>query len=623
MPTTSATKSPTKDTDSLVATKRAFAYLRVSSDGQVQTGFSSNGLSIDGQREAADTKAAELHAEIVRRWPALGKTAFVPLHKRPDFLEMLDELKRCNERKATHIDYVIVWATDRWARDVRAHFDAHDLVREAGARLVSITEPMIGEDTPESFYFEGMKAVSNQYESMRISRRVKVGIHQKAKQGGSYGRAPLGYLNDVADLGDGRRVAVVTIDPERGHYVTLAFQLYATGEYSLPQLAAELERLGLRSRPTRRWPSTPLGSSVVQRLLRNPYYIGLIPYKRGTPDEKVFEGRHESLIDQDTFDKVQALLDVKRVAGERPRARQHYLRGSVYCGESGERLAYALSTGRNGQRYAYYFCIGRVNGSSCDMRTNIRPELIEQAIQRYYVEHPIQLSAKDVQQRTEAIEALAAVSQEALAQVQRVKTELIAKLEANQDKLVDMRFEERSISASVFKRRQAKLEQELQAAHDSLAETEQRLTINANDLKMALELAEDVAQVYAAADEQTKRGYNQAFFKKLYVIPEWDEDGCCTLVKIVSVELTEPYALLLRERFAEEVIAEAEAITAHSATNTKRTPGSQTSPLKPFAQGVSYYELMAGIGGQPSKQVESSYNDHQAEGEGFEPSSEV
>jgi hypothetical protein len=31
-------------------------------------------------------------------------------------------------------------------------------------------------------------------------------------------------------------------------------------------------------------------------------------------------------------------------------------------------------------------------------------------------------------------------------------------------------------------------------------------------------------EVYASADEQTKRGCSQAFFTKLFVTPEWDDD---------------------------------------------------------------------------------------------------
>src|SRR6202161_1242577 len=128
---------------------------------------------------------------------------------------------------------------------------------------------------------------------------------------------------------DGRRVGIVSLDPEGGQVFTKAFQLYASGEYSIAQLASERNPLGLRSRPTATRAARPLGTSAVQRLLRHPYYVGQLVYKRGTPDEQVFEGRHEPLIDQDTFDRVQVLLDEKRVAGARPRGRPHYLRGSV------------------------------------------------------------------------------------------------------------------------------------------------------------------------------------------------------------------------------------------------------------------------------------------------------
>jgi len=267
------------------ATKRAFSYLRVSSEGQVQTDYSRDGLSINAQREAAQDKAGGLDAAIVREFTDPAKSAFVDLHKRTSFLEMLAELKRCNQHPATRVDYVIVWKLDRWARNVVDHFQTRELVRQAGAVLVSITEPMIGEDTPESFYMEGMFAVQNQYESMKTGRNVRQGLRQKAKGGGTYGPARFGYRNMVDVLPDGRRVASVEVDPERGSYMTLAFQLYDTGEYSISQLVAELDRLGVRSHPTKRSAGAKLGTSAIQRMLRNPYYAGWIVYKRGTPDE--------------------------------------------------------------------------------------------------------------------------------------------------------------------------------------------------------------------------------------------------------------------------------------------------------------------------------------------------
>jgi hypothetical protein len=94
---------------------------------------------------------------------------------------------------------------------------------------------------------------------------------------------------------------------------------------------------------------------------------------------------------------------------------------------------------------------------------------------------------------------ISSVAQESLEYVRSTQTELIARLEAKQEALVDMRFAEKSISPEVFKRKQAKLDAEIAAARRSRAETEGQLTLEQDDLIMALELVDDVATVYAQA----------------------------------------------------------------------------------------------------------------------------
>jgi site-specific DNA recombinase len=589
---TQATEADTLE----AASKRAFVYLRVSSEGQVNTGYDRDGLSIAAQREAAQDKAASLSAEIVREFSDPGKSAFVDLHKRTDFLAMLDELKALNAREATRIDYVIVWALNRWARNQLDHWRTRELVKAAGARIVSITEPMVGEDTPESFFMEGMFALNNQYESMKTGRNVAQGIYQKAKSGGTYGWTRLGYLNDVERLPDGRQIPSVSPDPERAPFLTVAFQLYASGTYSLSQLRDELYRLGLRSRPRKNRPPQKVATASLQRILRDPYYAGWIVYKRSTDDEQTFRGRHEALTDEDTFDRVQALLDEKRVSGERSQKHQHYLKGSVFCGECGKRLVYGLSRGKSGQRYAYYFCVDRTKGGTCTMRANIRPGLIEDAIVRYYVKRPVQLTPEDIEKRTTAIKELVAVSQQAVGQVKAAKTELIDKLKAQQGRLIRLHVEEGDdVSPDAFREERARFKDEIQAAEESLAETEDSLALDAKMLRMALELAEDVASVYRDADEATKRGLNQAFFKKLYVKPEWDEAAGKTVAHIVGAELTEPYAVLLADDLAEGVLAEAETIRDRAAQ-------AEDGPEGPSSvAGCSYFANLAeGVGFEPT-----------------------
>jgi site-specific DNA recombinase len=389
---------------------------------------------------------------------------------------------------------------------------------------------------------------------MQTAEKVAGGLKQKASVGGTYTWAPVGYLHTLDQLPDGRKVRTVAVDPERGHFITAMFQLYASSDYSISQLTAELSRLGLTTRPSPKRSSQPINSSTVHRLLRNRYFVGDIVYKRGKPEEEVFEGRHDPLIDPDTFERVQLMLDHKRVAGERAYKHHHYLKGSVFCGSCGNRLVYALTSGRK-KKYRYFFCSARANGTPCGMRFNIAPAKIEAAIAEHY--RTVQLTPEQVDRAKQAIRRLAEVSEGALHHIRTTKEALIAKLEAQQDKVLDL-YDDEAISKEVFKRRQAKLESELQAAKLSLAETDLRLAIDQAQLSHALELAEDVQAVYEAANDQTRRGYNQAFFRKLLVDAEAEPGQRQPAVSISGVELTEPYAVLLAEDLVDSLETEAE-----------------------------------------------------------------
>jgi site-specific DNA recombinase len=193
--------------------------------------------------------------------------------------------------------------------------------------------------------------------------------------------------------------------------------------------------------------------------------------KRGTAEEEVFEGRHPALIAQETFDTVQMLLDEKRVAGERPRKRQHYLHGSVFCHHCGSRLTYGISTGQNGRRYPYFFCASRVNRTDCTERTNYPPKMIEAAIERYHASGPIELTPERLQQSCDAIRTLAAVSQEALSQVRAAKTDLIARLKTQQAGLLRLYAEGDDASPDALRDERARMQNEIAEAERSLAET--------------------------------------------------------------------------------------------------------------------------------------------------------
>jgi site-specific DNA recombinase len=172
-----------------------------------------------------------------------------------------------------------------------------------------------------------------EYYSNNLATEIKKGLDQKHLTGGTPFKPPIGYLPHRELIGS-QDVRSVVLDEERAPFVQRAFDLYATGNWTLHRLAVYLEAEGFRSRPTPKQGARPLRANSIHKLLRNPYYMGVVVYK----GRRVPNGRHPHLVDPDTFDHVQAILAALAIAGDRPYKHQHYLRGTLYCAECGGRL---------------------------------------------------------------------------------------------------------------------------------------------------------------------------------------------------------------------------------------------------------------------------------------------
>ena len=261
------------------------------------------------------------------------------------------------------IDYVIVHQLSRFARNRLDDAVITQRLEAAGAILVSCLEGI--DQTPSGRMLQGVLASLNEYQSTNQSEDIKRKTLQKVKDGGTPSLAPIGYRNVQGAEAD-KNSRWVEIDPERADHIKWAFSSYASGNYSLRQLADALEERGLTQRPTKNQPSRPLPANKLQTVLRNRYYLGIVTYK-GIE----YEGKHPKLIDQTTFDRVQHSLEAHRQSGERAHRHTHYLKGSLRCHRCKSRLAYCVSRG-NGGSYAYFFCLGRHHGrTDCDLP---RPE---------------------------------------------------------------------------------------------------------------------------------------------------------------------------------------------------------------------------------------------------------
>src|SRR5262249_1183204 len=151
------------------------------------------------------------------------------------------------------------------------------------------------DESPSGILTRGLHSLLAEFYSRNLATEVIKGSTEKAKNGGTIGKAPLGYRN-VRRIEDGRELRTVQLDPERAPLVKWPFEAYATGAWSIPRLLTELGQRGLESVPTARTPAQPLQRSHLHKLLRHPYYKGIVRY-RGVE----YEGRHERLVSDEVW----------------------------------------------------------------------------------------------------------------------------------------------------------------------------------------------------------------------------------------------------------------------------------------------------------------------------------
>ena len=350
--------------DNTSALKRAIIYIRVSTKAQSLRDGNPEGYSLPTQRTACHLRAEQLGAEVIDEY--IDRDTATRVEKRP---AMLDLIERVRTKK--DVDFVIVHQLSRFARNRLDDAQITEGLELAGATLVSCMEGI--DQTTSGRMLQGMLAVVNEYQSRSQGEDIKRKTLQKVRDGGTPTLAPIGYLNCQGDGSENNR-RWVEVDPNRAPLIRWAFEAYASGNHSLKSLAKSLAEMGLEQRPTGGRPARPLPANKLQHVLRNRYYLGVVTY-----NGVEYDGKHEPLVTPGLFEEVQKMLASKAQAGERAPRHTHYLKGSLFCGRCGSRMAYCISRGNGGQ-YAYFFCLGRHHKrTDCDL-PHLNPDEVENAI---------------------------------------------------------------------------------------------------------------------------------------------------------------------------------------------------------------------------------------------------
>ena len=130
--------------------------------------------------------------------------------------------------------------------------------------------------------FTDMKFMFSRYEFKTINKRLVHGRESSVSEGKYIGSvAPYGYEKYKLD---GIKGYSLKINSEQAHVVKMIFDLYTEKGLGYGKIVRELDRLGIQPSP----PISFWDRHVVERILKNPVYIGMIRYKF-KPVKKTFE----------------------------------------------------------------------------------------------------------------------------------------------------------------------------------------------------------------------------------------------------------------------------------------------------------------------------------------------
>ena len=495
------------------------AYFRVSTLDQANTSYDEDGFSIQAQRDYCQRKAAELGVQLVDEYVDRGKSARTA--DRPALQAMLARIK-----DDTDIQYVLIHKLDRLARNRQDDVQINLVLAKNGVRLVSCTENI--DDSPSGKLVHGIMADIAEWYSANLSEEAKKGMRKKAENGGTPGKVPIGYLNVRVKITElGKDIGDVRADPVSGSIVTECFKRYDSGSYTLAALAAYATDQGLRLRADRRFPERPITRQTMQRLLRNRYYTGWIRF--GGVE---YKGAHPPLIDDATFERVQALLEARNVYKDKSRKRPHHLKGVLYCARCGRRLGITMAHGHLGGAYPYFFCLGRQVDKNCCPQGYIAVGEVERAVRAHWAHVRLANERRQVL-RQAVLASFTGKHEQGKLEIEQQERRLAA-FRQRQQKAKAAYYAD-VLDLNEFKAEQEAIQRGISSAKEVIARWSVELDSITQALDDALRLLEDPQALYDAMPEGLKPLLVQAVFEKIWIMDD----------AVVGAELTEPIATLL------------------------------------------------------------------------------
>lgn len=245
------------------------------------------------------------------------------LEVRPKARQMLENVS------AGMYEGVVVIELERLSRgNVVDQVEITETFKNSKTKIYTLNKvyDLSAEDSFDEDFFEfGLFFSRREYKT--IKRRMQRGKKQAQKEGYYTGsHLPYGFSKVRGDKG------CVLVPNEETKIVQMIFNKYVYEDYTISQLAEYLNSNKIKPAKSNAWEKVG-----IRKLLKNKVYLGYIYIgsSKNRTNATVCDGKHEAIIDTETFNKAQEKLSVSTPRNKFGRGLTNPLASLIYCSSCG------------------------------------------------------------------------------------------------------------------------------------------------------------------------------------------------------------------------------------------------------------------------------------------------
>ena len=348
--------------------RNVITYCRTSSNLQADN------FSIDGQTSVIRDYCKRNNFNIIGSFVDECKSG-TTTKNRIEYERMIYTIKNTPD-----IHAIVIYKLSRISRNMTDLVNLVALLEHYNVNLISI-EDNIDTSSPMGktlFYLIGAFA---EMDRENIISNCKMGMKERAVKGLWNGGRMLGYKSNSE-----KQLEIVNSEAE---IVKIIFDLFTNKNWGYKKIACYLNERGYKTLKNSSW-----AIHSVKQIVNNPTYIGYIRWgqyldwakkrrKGKNTDYQLFKGQHTPIIDMDTWEKAQSIINVNKGKFTKLYEGDFILTGLLRCPKCGASMISHRTKKRNkpNEFYRYYQCSNFFNKGTSVCKSNlINADIAEQYV---------------------------------------------------------------------------------------------------------------------------------------------------------------------------------------------------------------------------------------------------